>query len=153
MNSEQLIQQINSSQSIGKNEIAELEKLLLEHPYFQSGQLLLTKGLLNTNSIRYNQQLKKAAAYSSDRKKLFELIILKSADKPVIKSVLNQEPIKEEKLDIGKPLAFDENESHSFSFNYFRYINYSYLDRVDWTIPIARLVPRNKYRWFPHSHS
>ena len=111
MNKEQLIQQINNPQSIGKNEVAELEQLLLENPYFQCGQLLFTKGLLNTNSIRYNQQLKKAAAYSSNRKKLFELIILKSADK----RVLNQEPIKEEKLDIGKPFTFDENESHSFS--------------------------------------
>ena len=115
MNSKQLIQQINSPESIGKNEIPELEKLLLEHPYFQGGQLLLAKGLLNTESIRYNRQLKKAAAYSFDRKKLFELIILKSGDKPIIKEVLYQEPIKEEKLDIGKPLVFDKNESHSFS--------------------------------------
>jgi len=115
MNSEQLIQQINKPQSIGKNEVAALEQLLLEHPYFQCGQLLFAKGLLNTDSIRYNRQLKKAAAYSFDRKKLFELIILKSVDKQVINEVLDQEPIKEEKLDIGKPLAFDENESHSFS--------------------------------------
>jgi len=115
MKSEQLIQQINSPQSIGKNEITELEQLLLEHPYFQSGQVLFAKGLLNTDSIRYNRQLKKAAAYSFDRKKLFELIILKSTDKPGIKEVLEQESIKEQKLEIGKPLAFNENESHSFS--------------------------------------
>ena len=115
MKSEQFIQQINSPQSIGKNEIAELEQLLLEHPYCQSGQLLFTKGLLNTNSIRYNRELKKAAAYSSDRKKLFELIILKSANKPVIKEILDQESIKEQILEIGNPLTFDENESHSFS--------------------------------------
>ena len=115
MNSKQLIQQINSSQSIGKNEVAKLEQLLLEYPYFQSGQLLLAKGLLNTDSILYNRQLKKAAAYSFDRKKLFELIILKSADKPIINEILDYAPIKKQKLEMGKPLAFDENESHSFS--------------------------------------
>ena len=103
MKSEQLIQQINSPQSIGKNEIAELEQLLLEHPYFQSGQLLFAKGLLNTDSIRYNRQLKKAAAYSFDRKKLFELIILKYTDKPVIYEVLDQDTIKRKNLKLENP--------------------------------------------------
>jgi len=115
MNSEQLIQQINNPQSICKNEITELEQLLVKHPYFQSGQLLIAKGLLNTDSIRYNQQLKKAAAYSYHRKKLFKLIILNSADKPVSEEVLEQEPIKKQTLEIGKPLVFDEDENHSFS--------------------------------------
>lgn len=115
MHSEQLIQQINKPQAIGKNEVAALEQLLLEHPYFHCGQLLFAKGLLNTNSILYNRQLKKAAAYSCDRKKLFELIILKYANKPVINIVLDHEPAKDQKLEIGKPLIFDKNETHSFS--------------------------------------
>ena len=115
MNSKQLIQQINNPQSICKNEITELEQLLVEYPYFQSGQLLIAKGFLNTDSICYNQQLKKSAAYSYHRKQLFKLIILNSDDKLVCEEVVEQEPIKKQTLEIGKPLIFDEDESHSFS--------------------------------------
>jgi len=112
MNSKDLIKQINNLESIGKDEIVKLEQLLIEHPYFQSGQLLFTRGLLNTESIRYNQQLKKAAAHSLNRKKLFELITLKSNNNvQLIKKPSSQET----KLDMGKPIIFKENESHSFS--------------------------------------
>lgn len=115
MNSKQLIQQINNPQFIREKEVAELEQLLLEHPYFQCGQLLFTKGLLNTNSMLYNRQLKKAAAYSFDRKKLFELIVVNSVKKPITNKIADHNTTKEEKLELGKPLDFDEKESHSFS--------------------------------------
>ena len=112
MNSEQLISLIENSKDINSQDISALDSLLLEHPYFSSGQLLLTKGLLNTESVRYNRQLKKAAVYSLDRKKLFSLITLNKSEKnqtelPAIKEAVD--------LELGKPLAFDEKESHSFS--------------------------------------
>ena len=113
MKSEQIINNINHPEAIGRNDITALEQLLTEYPYFQSGQLLLTKGLLNTDSIRYNRQLKKAAAYAYDRKKLFGLIIVKKAKK--IEEQVKEDPNLKPALDIGKPLEFDENESHSFS--------------------------------------
>ena len=84
MDSKQLIQKINNPQSIRKDEVIELEQLILDNPYFQSAQLLFAKGLLNIDSIRYNRQLKKAAAYSYERKRLFELITLKSNKKSII---------------------------------------------------------------------
>ena len=112
MNSEQLISLIENPKDINSQDITALDSLLLEHPYFSGGQLLLAKGLLNTESIRYNRQLKKAAVYSLDRKKLFSLITLNKTEKnqtelPSIKEVVD--------LELGKPLAFDEKESHSFS--------------------------------------
>ena len=117
MNSEQLISLIENPKDINSQDITDLDSLLLEHPHFSSGQLLLTKGLLNTESIRYNRQLKKAATYSLDRKKLFSLITLNKAKQtqkevPAIKEVVKQEEVD---LELGKPLEFDENESHSFS--------------------------------------
>jgi tetratricopeptide (TPR) repeat protein len=116
MNTEKIIALINAPQNILSLDVTNLDSLLLKHPYFQSGQLLLAKGLLNTDSIRYNQQLKKAAAYSLDRKKLFSLITLNKISKTeaaVIKEV--QPESIEEKLELGKPLAFNESENHSFS--------------------------------------
>ena len=116
MNTEKIIALINAPQNILSLDVTNLDSLLLKHPYFQSGQLLLAKGLLNTDSIRYNQQLKKAAAYSLDRKKLFSLITLNKISKTeaIVIEELEPESI-EEKLELGKPLAFNESENHSFS--------------------------------------
>lgn len=116
MNTEKIIALINAPENILSLDVTNLDSLLLKHPYFQSGHLLLAKGLLNTDSIRYNQQLKKAAAYSLDRKKLFSLITLNKISKTEAKVIkeLQAESI-EEKLELGKPLAFNESENHSFS--------------------------------------
>ena len=117
MNSEQLISLIENPKDINSQDITDLDSLLLEHPHFSSGQLLLTKGLLNTESIRYNRQLKKAATYSLDRKKLFSLITLNKAKQTQKEVTAIKEVVKQEEVDLelGRPLEFDENESHSFS--------------------------------------
>ena len=116
MNTEKIIALINAPENILSLDVTNLDSLLLKHPYFQSGHLLLAKGLLNTDSIRYNQKLKKAAAYSLDRKKLFSLITLNKISKTeaIVIEELEPESI-EEKLELGKPLAFNESENHSFS--------------------------------------
>jgi hypothetical protein len=51
-----------------------LEALGKEFPYCQSVQLLFTKNLDNLNDVRFNNQLKIAAAYAGDRRMLYELI-------------------------------------------------------------------------------
>ena len=65
---------ISNTLSIDKNEINELNKIIQTHPYFQTGHLLLCKGLHNTESIRYKTQLRKAGSYSANRKILYKLI-------------------------------------------------------------------------------
>ena len=116
MNFENIIKLIDNPQNIKETNIIELEKIVLKYPYFHCGQLLLTKGLLNTNSIRYNQQLKKAAAYSISRKKIFKLITSNKQDelKKDDTKKIESKP-KKEKLKIRNPLKFKENEAHSFS--------------------------------------
>ena len=116
MKAEKIIELINNPQAISSIDISALDSMLLKYPYFQSGQLLLAKGLLNTVSIRYNRQLKTAAAYSLDRKKLFSLITLNRINKTEYKVIEEVEPKSvKEKLEIGKPLEFNESENHSFS--------------------------------------
>ena len=110
-----IIELINNPTQIDNSNITALESLLLEYPYFSSGQLLLTKGLLNINSIRYNQQLKKAAAFSIDRKKLFKLITYKKKAIFDKENEVESETKNTKELKIGKPLDFNENEYHSFS--------------------------------------
>ena len=74
MRNERLIENIQNPMNIGKAEIADMRISLQAFPYFTTMQLLYTKGLYNTDSISYNSQLKKAAAYAGDRKLLFKLI-------------------------------------------------------------------------------
>ena len=107
-----LIQHIKNPQKIVNKDVAKLDNYLQEFPYFQTAQSLLAKGLLNTNSIRYNQQLKKAAAYALDRKKLFKLIILDKVDTLIISETSKN---TEDSLTIRKTLAFDKGEEYSFS--------------------------------------
>ena len=111
-----LIEYIQAPQNIKGEDVATIDSLLLEFPYYQTAQLLLTKGLLNTDSIRYNRQLKKAAAYSLDRKQLFTLITQNKVEHKFV-PMLEKEKIKSipEELELGKPLDFNEGEKHSFS--------------------------------------
>jgi len=111
-----LIEYIQSPQNIKAEDVAAIDSLLLEFPYYQTAQLLLTKGLLNTDSIRYNRQLKKAAAYSLDRKQLFSLITRNKIEHKSA-TLLEKEKTKSitKKLELGKPLDFNEGEKHSFS--------------------------------------
>ena len=111
-----LTEYIQAPQNIKVEGVAVIDSLLLEFPYYQTAQLLLAKGLLNTNSLLYNQQLKKAAAYSLDRKRLFALIIQNKVEHKSV-PVLKKEKTKRlpNKLELGKPLDFNREEQHSFS--------------------------------------
>ena len=55
----------------------QLEDVLEEYPYFQAARALQLKGLKNLNSFKYNNALKKTAAYSADRDVLFDFITSK----------------------------------------------------------------------------
>lgn len=109
-------------QNLGGKESEKLLQLTKEYPYCQSSQLLLLKSLHNEDSIKFNIQLKYAAAFAADRQQLFYLITEKNKrhqQKPIVKKketivTISNEEAKEQ-LGIGKPLQFDNEEKHSFS--------------------------------------
>jgi len=51
-----------------------LDELIKRYPYCQNGQILYAVNLCREENLQYAQQIKKAAAYSGDRRKLKELI-------------------------------------------------------------------------------
>ncbi|MDR1879574.1 MAG: hypothetical protein LBQ78_01400, partial [Tannerellaceae bacterium] len=51
-----------------------LKQLTDDYPYFQTARMLYLKNLAILNDVRFGVELKKAAVYISDRKKLFVLI-------------------------------------------------------------------------------
>ena len=55
-------------------DLAALDVLIKEYPYFQSARALQLKGLKNQNSFLYNDALKLTAAHTTDRDILFEYI-------------------------------------------------------------------------------
>jgi len=124
MNTERIISLIKNPNLINKKDISFLEDISIEHPSFSISHILLAKGLLNTESVRYNQKLKKAALYSLDRKQLFNLISQNVKKEEIVKENTPIEVIKVEKdiiitpkeeLKIGQPLEFNETEEYSFS--------------------------------------
>ena len=119
MRNQKLIRNIQNPMQIGKREIADMRISLQAFPYFTSMQLLFAKGLYNTDSISYNLQLRKAAAYAGDRRLLFQLItenVKKVEQIPEIKIEKKEKAqAPEEELEIGKPLKFTEKETHSFA--------------------------------------
>ncbi|CAM3532071.1 hypothetical protein FSS13T_03210 [Flavobacterium saliperosum S13] len=74
MNVNDLTYLINKPDAINGRQTIELETVLNEFPYFQAARAIHLKGLYNQNSFRYNQELKKTAAYTTDRSVLFEFI-------------------------------------------------------------------------------
>lgn len=74
MNVTDLTYLINKPDAINGKQTIELETVLDEFPYFQAARAIHLKGLYNQNSFRYNQELKKTAAFTTDRSVLFEFI-------------------------------------------------------------------------------
>lgn len=175
MNKNDYIQLLNKPYSVNGTQAQELEQLLQEFPYLQSARAFLLKALYNQDSFRYNSELKKTAAYTTDRSVLFDFItseqfqsiqsdfheqqqkqvedIIVTAAVPVVATPENtaapdkaeesvklsikvaepeakvtefaeEQPVPSipattetpgEKLEMGKPLAFDSGEKHSFA--------------------------------------
>ena len=118
MQKKRLISLICNPNLINKEDNLYLDDITKQYPYFSISHILLAKGLLNTQSIRYNRKLKKASLYSLDRKQLFKLITQKPFGKIIEKErqieVINLEE-NEKELKIGEPLEFNENDEYSFS--------------------------------------
>lgn len=89
MNRNDFITYIQHPDKLTAESSANLSGLIQDFPYFQTAHLLYTKNLFNQNSIHYNHQLKIAAAYSGDRKVLYNLIHSRN------KSVLIEEKRKD----------------------------------------------------------
>lgn len=140
MNTADFTYLLNKPETTNEKQTIALENVVLQFPYFQAARALHLKGLFNQDSFRYNYELKKTAAYTTDRSILFEFITSENfaaiqqekieaiqkyildIDVHAIEQVITEtnstdnEIIKtpEEKLEIGTPLSFSKSEKHSF---------------------------------------
>ena len=74
MNSADFTSLLQYPENIDAKKTQALNEVISEFPYFQSARAIQLKGLNKTNSFKYNQTLKKTAAYTVDRKVLFDFI-------------------------------------------------------------------------------
>lgn len=74
MNISDLTYLLNKPETTNEKQTIALENVVLQFPYFQAARALHLKGLYNQESFRYNYELKKTAAYTTDRTILFEFI-------------------------------------------------------------------------------
>lgn len=74
MHRQQFIGYIKSPASLNPQSLVQLENLVKEYPFCQAADILFTLNLYREDHIKYNEQLKIASAYASDRKVLKQLI-------------------------------------------------------------------------------
>jgi tetratricopeptide (TPR) repeat protein len=145
LNKEEITYLLKHPETISEKNGMALTELIEDFPYFQPAQALYLKLLKKQNSHRYNQHLKKTAAYTSDRSVLFDFItseLFKESDVQETVSqaedidknelekaeaILNpnlferkvekteQEKAVEEILEVHQPLNFSKDDKHSFN--------------------------------------
>ncbi len=122
---------------IKKDQIGGLKTIIEAYPFFQVAHFLHLKALKTQHSFKYNDYLKKTAAYTTDRSVLFDSITSDDLDihpapanlideqegqneaQQIVdptseEEIIAEESSPEETLGIGRPLAFKSDESYSF---------------------------------------
>ncbi len=74
MNQNDLLKYIHQPEQLDQESLENLQELLREFPYFQTGHLLLLKNLHNVKSIRFDSQLKYSSVFAHDRSVLYHLL-------------------------------------------------------------------------------
>ena len=75
LNQSEFIYKLNHPENVSENDSTDLEQIIAEFPYFQSARALYLKGLHAQRSYLYNNELKKTAAFTTDRDVLFDFIV------------------------------------------------------------------------------
>tara|TARA_R110002072_G_scaffold4384_13_gene30776 strand:+ start:3885 stop:4712 length:828 start_codon:yes stop_codon:yes gene_type:complete len=143
LNKEEITYLLQNPEIFSDNTKVQLEEIISNFPYFQPARAIYLNLLKKENSYLYNQELKKTAAYTSDRTVLFDFITSEHfSQQPVLQkeaveeidkneiekaeAILNpnlferkkekttQEKAIEEILEVHKPLPFSKNDKHSF---------------------------------------
>ena len=69
-----VVELINHPEQMDRDTLYELRSTLALHPYFQTVRLLMIQNLYLLHDPSFDEELRRAAIYVSDRKKLFNLV-------------------------------------------------------------------------------
>lgn len=101
----------NPNEVVSSEQTKQLEDVLSEFPYFQSARAVHLKGLKNINSFKYNNALKVAAAYTTDRDILFDFITSKEFLQNAIADTISGKSISLEDSEIISEEVIPESET------------------------------------------
>jgi tetratricopeptide (TPR) repeat protein len=105
MNSTEFIHLLENPYPLKQTETNLLTNLVEKYPYFQTARALRLKGLKQNHHFSYNTELRKVAAYTVDRRILFDYITSKEFKQhQVSESIKTRVPVETEK----KQESFDE---------------------------------------------
>ncbi len=80
MNKDDFLRMIDLTTPIERHMIGEINDIVVAFPYFQTGHLLLLKGLRDTADVKFENQLKNSAIHVADREILYNLLNDKSRE-------------------------------------------------------------------------
>ena len=102
MTRSEFLYMVKCPDEIGKESLADLHDYVTEYPYSQTFRLLYLKGLHNAQDIKYENELRIASVYASDRLNLHRLINTRP-----LKEVVEPFPLYTPVLDIQSMLEMD----------------------------------------------
>ncbi len=95
MNRDQFLKYVRRPGDLNQESLNDIQELLSEFPYFQTGHLLFLKNLHNVKSIRFENQLKVSSVYTHDRSVLYTLLHAPLGKVIPVRPV-GEEPVAEE---------------------------------------------------------
>ena len=139
---------LNEPFKINSDDAIIIKELIDNFPFCSTSRLLYLKSLQNTNNINYNHNLKKTAAYSPDRKRLFYFLTQNEVKlKKRVTNTINTKLISKKnvikKLSIGQPLEFQKEEKYSFN-EWLKLTHFKPIDRNNSYDKRIKLKPSEK---------
>ena len=69
-----LTQLINHPEQMDKETLYDLRSLLAQYPYYQTARLLMLQNLYLLHDSSFDEELRRAAVYVTDRRDIFNLV-------------------------------------------------------------------------------
>ncbi|MEE0336689.1 MAG: tetratricopeptide repeat protein, partial [Prevotella sp.] len=69
-----LTQLINHPETMDKETLYDLRNMVALYPYYQTARLLMLKNLYLLHDSSFDEELRRAAIYITNREKLFEMV-------------------------------------------------------------------------------
>jgi len=115
LNKQEFTYLLSNPGKITGHQTGAVNAIIEAYPYFQSARALYLKGLKNQESFKYNQELKKTAAYTTDRSILFDFITSEVFIQNEISQVIKQNDeylktidVSMEDISVNKRVTIDD---------------------------------------------
>ena len=139
MNKKNFIKILQQPENLTKKELVFLEEISQEFPYFQPSRAIYLKSLSENKDIKFKKHLKTTAAYTRDRKVLFDFI--KKSQKQNEKVFFNKNIIS--KVMAEENTLIHENASQKNSFvDWLKLSNLKPIDRLNESDTVDKFISK-----------